>query len=38
MERDSKLNYIGGDSVLVFLLKEAASNFINCPMLKDNFA
>ena len=37
IERDCKLNYSGGESVMVTLLKETASNFANCPMLKDNF-
>lgn len=37
IERDSQLNYSGGDSVLFTLVKEIASNFSNCPMIKDSF-
>lgn len=37
LENDSKLSYMGNDTILITLLKEAASGFINCPMLKENF-
>jgi len=37
IERDARLSYQGCESVLVTLIKELASNFVNCPMLKDNF-
>ena len=37
IKKDSDLNYTGTDSVLINLLKEAASNFNNCPMLKDSY-
>lgn len=37
IENDCKLNYTGGESVLLALVKETASNFSNCPMLKDSF-
>ena len=37
IERDCQLNYTGGESVLLALVKETASNFSNCPMLKDSF-
>jgi hypothetical protein len=38
IQTDSKLAYVGGETVLMTLLKEMASNFANCPMLKDGYA
>ena len=37
LQRDTDLSYTGQDSVLILLIREMASNFPNCPMLKDNF-
>ena len=31
------MNYTGQDSPLILLIREMASNFPNCPMLKENF-
>ena len=37
IQQDSDINYSGQDSPLILLIREMASNFPNCPMLKDNF-
>ena len=37
IEQDLKMIYSSSESVLLTLVRETASNFIDCPMLKEGF-